>query len=159
MANWLFDSGSLTAKLKALNPDFEVEVLRHANGRIYHDEVALLEKDVPCQVREVILRSAGLPVVFARSVIPNADDASLNALNSIGNQPLGEALFSRSDVTHGPIAVTQFSAQSNMASFNEELLGSRQALWGRRRKFEITDNPVLVTEVFLSSAPCYKEPA
>lgn len=156
LADWLFDAGSLTAKLKELHPDFEVEVLRHARGLVYNDETVLLDSDMPCQVREVILRSEGVPLVFARSIIPNSGAESLNALNSLGNQPLGEALFSRSDVTRGPIAITQFSTQSNMATFNEQLVGSRQALWARRRKFEIAENPVIVTEVFLSSAPCYK---
>jgi tRNA (cmo5U34)-methyltransferase len=74
--NWLFDDGSLTAKLKNIYPNFNVKVISES-----------VENDT--LTREVNLCDADVPLVYAISQIPQ------NCLNlqNLGNKPLGEILF------------------------------------------------------------------
>ncbi|MGX5915407.1 chorismate--pyruvate lyase family protein [Aliidiomarina sp. Khilg15.8] len=153
---WLLDPDSLTAKLKTLYPDFAVRLLSHEPAVPAPSERILTGADRPFQAREVVLQSADTPLVFARSLIPDNTCSAASALNNLGNQPLGEALFEREDVDIGPISVCRFKADSQMALYNQELTGERRELWGRRRLFTLDSQPVLVAEVFLSPAPCYK---
>lgn len=153
---WLLDPDSLTAKLKNLYPDFNVRLLSHEPAEPEPSERVLTATRQPFQAREVVLQSGGTPLVFARSLIPNAANSTANTLNHLGDQPLGEALFQRSDVDIGPISVCRFAADSQMALFNRQLTGDTRELWGRRRLFTLDGQPVLVAEVFLSTAPCYK---
>lgn len=153
---WLLDPDSLTAKLKALYPEFSVRLLRHTPASPAPAERALVGTERPFQAREVVLQNATTPLVFARSLIPNDKHSTASALNNLGTQPLGEALFERDDVEIGPISVCRFATDSRMALYNQQLTGENRELWGRRRLFTLDSQPVLVAEVFLSPAPCYK---
>src|SRR5690606_17195131 len=75
MDGWLRDPGSLTARITARCDRFAVRVLRQRLGKVLDDEVALL--GLPhgdwAWVREVLLLADGMPVVYARSVMPRAN--------------------------------------------------------------------------------------
>lgn len=153
---WLLDPDSLTAKLKARYPDFNVRLLSHGPASPAPSEQVLVGSTQPFQAREVVLQSGQTPMVFARSLIPDATHATASMLNNLGDRPLGETLFERKGVDIGPISVCRFTPGSQMARFNEHLTGELRELWGRRRLFNLDGQPVLVAEVFLSTAPCYK---
>lgn len=157
LQSWLLDPSSLTARLHTCTSDFNVKVLRHAADAITGDEQAFMQlpEYAQCQVREVLLCDRQNPWVFARSVIPQASEGLLFELQNIGDRPLGEALFNHSGVTPGDFQLAIFSPPSQMAVFNTQLTGTTQTLYGRRRVFWVKQAPVLVAEVFLSSAPCY----
>lgn len=153
---WLLDPDSLTAKLKARYPEFNVRLLNHAPASPAPSEQTLVGTKQAFQAREVVLQSGQIPMVFARSLIPDATHATASMLNNLGPQPLGEALFERKDVDIGPISVCRFTPDSQMARYNQQLTGELRELWGRRRLFTLDGQSVLVAEVFLSTAPCYK---
>ena len=157
LATWLTDSGSLTEKLKGLSGQFNVQLLQHTQGLAdEHEYRALGVTPQPVWIREVLLLVNQQPMVYARSILPVNQPAhsELHPLQ-LGTTPLGEVLFSRSHIHPGPIEIAQFPSCSAVAQLNQQLHGIAQPLWGRRRVFPVTDSAILVSEVFLSAAPCY----
>lgn len=159
---WLLDPGSLTTKLRQHTSAFNVRVLHHGPGLLSEDERELLDQYADgAQVREVLLCAGTTPWVFARSLIPATGTASstLTQLQSIGNKPLGEALFNTPAVRRGPFQVSCFSQSSRIATLDHTHAVNKVSagtLWGRRRIFWVGSIPVLVAEVFLRQAPCYR---
>lgn len=160
---WLLDPESLTAKLRQHTDQFNVQVLRHGHGALSKDENLLLgEHAQTTQVREVLLCAGNAPWVFARSLIPEGSsrDTTLNELQNIGNKPLGEALFDTPAVTRGPFQIASFRPEGQIAGLDKSYpqnFAATKHLWGRRRAFFVGTVPVIVAEVFLHQAPCYKE--
>lgn len=157
LQDWLLDASSLTLRLKAFTPDFNVQVLHHASAALTSDECLQVQAstDAKCQVREVLLQAQQTPWVFARSIIPQASSGLLNELQQVGNKPLGQILFTHPGVSLGGFELAVFSPNSQLGRFNTELTGTQQTLFGRRRIFWVEQIPVLIAEVFLSPAPCY----
>lgn len=147
--------GSLTLRLQNLTTNFNVEVLRHEPGAISNEERVTLQRESIFSNREVLLRNAHVPWVFARSLIPQEGGTLINKLQGIGNSPLGQELFTHDQVTPGEFSFACFAIDSEMSKYNQQLGGRPQVLWGRRRVFWIEQDPILVAEVFLSHAPCY----
>ena len=118
-----------------------------------------IEPTETCVIREVLLLCDNVPWVFARSVLPIAAlDVEHQVLVHMGENPLGEKLFSDTRIRPGPIEVAKFS---NAAAVHAIDVGNsqekRDTLWGRRRKFELARGAIIVAEVFLSPAPCYAD--
>lgn len=157
LRDWLQDPGSLTQRLRQHLLSFNVQVLRHQPAELTLDELAKVAPwgEHTTQCREVLLCDGKVPAVFARSIIPQAERGLLHKLQHIGTQPLGEALFTHSDVDIGPFEVAYFAPNSQVGLLNQQLTGISESLWGRRRNFYVENTPVLVAEVFLSTAPCY----
>ena len=158
LQSWLQDPGSLTRRLQQQCTGFNVQVLRHQTAPLAADEQAHISPwpAHQAQCREVLLCDATVPVVYARSIIPQADTGLLHRLQHIGTQPLGEALFTEPGIAIGPFQWAYFAPHSSLGLLNQQLTGTHRALWGRRRRFFVDNNPVLVAEVFLSTAPCYE---
>lgn len=156
LSDWLLDVGSLTQRLQRQS-DFNVQVLRHTSGVLTPDELANLSPwdTRSTQCREVLLRDGVTPLVFARSVIPCAESGLLHELQHIGGRPLGDMLFTHPNVRRGHFQLAQFAPDSPVGQLNQQLTGVQAEVWGRRRNFYVDDVPVLVAEVFLSTAPCY----
>ena len=132
VANWLIDTQSLTAKLKAKYVDFQVRVIDQSEQTPYANEKANLPNAANTVVREVELMGGGQSVVFARSVIPITNDTQ--AILQIGAKPLGETLFNDPSIVRGELQVTR--------------LGE---IWGRRSTFTLGQTPILVSEFFLEA--------
>lgn len=156
LRDWLTDAGSLTAKLKALHADFRVQVLCQRQGFADDHEYRQLglEKQ-PVTLREVLLYCNDQPWVFARSILPHEQLQQSAEITHLGNNPLGEHLFQRQDITPGQIEVASFAPDSKVGCLNHTLHGKHQTLWGRRRCFHLPETAILVAEVFLSPTPCY----
>jgi chorismate--pyruvate lyase len=164
VADWLFDPGSLTQRLRALCGNrFRVHVLSQHWSRPRYDEARALQLrlDAWAWTREVQLLCGDQPWVFARTLIPAR---TLNGwgrrLTRLGNKPLGAVLFADFRVQRGPVEVARISAthrlhQRAFAGFTEP----PDAIWGRRSVFKRADEPLLVSEIFLpdllvSAATC-----
>lgn len=158
LKRWLLDPGSLTERLQRHAHSFQVDVQHHGAGPLTADEHQAIAPwhEHNSQCREVLLCDAQTPLVFARSVIPTAPDGLLHALQHIGDSPLGEALFTHPEVTTGAFELAHFPVSSQIGVLNQRLTGISATIWGRRRNFYVAETPVLVAEVFLSTAPCYK---
>jgi len=127
---WIRDDQSLTFKLKRKYTDFRVQLIRQEEEDLFDHELDELGKKDKFIVREVFLYGNNEPVVFARSIIPNNEE--MRPIIEIGEQPLGEVLFTHPAITREPIEVTFFNK-----------------IWGRRSFFSINGNRILVCEFFL----------
>ena len=127
---WIKDNQSLTQKLKNRYPDFRVEVHRQEELDLYKHEINQLGNEKKFIVREVFLYGDNQPIVFARSVIPK--NTKTDSIMEIGNKPLGEILFTNSNISREPIEIT----------FHNDI-------WGRRSVFIMNNSRILVSEFFL----------
>lgn len=149
---WLFDSGSLTERLKKTFPEpFQVMVLFHDWGQAQEDEQLLLDAAGRTLVREVVLHCHGVPLVFARSIIPEHTISQGNDdLLCLGTRPLGAHLFANPALKRGPFQQIKLSVPELKARYLEVFSGMPQDdLWGRRSVFQLNAQPLLVSEFFL----------
>ncbi|MHA6491631.1 chorismate--pyruvate lyase family protein [Pseudomonas borbori] len=145
--DWLFNEESLTRRLGALSNDrFSVTPLLEGWQTLRTDECAALgvAADSEGWVREVYLRGAGEPWVFARSVAArSALEGSGLALERLGSRSLGELLFSDRAFDRGELQACRYPADWLPAAVRA------QGLWARRSCFSRGTLGVLVAEVFL----------
>lgn len=158
--DWLYDEGSLTARLKAHSQDFRVEVLGQQITYCSEQEACVYVKaGERVLAREVILYCDNVPQVFARSLLPLTSlTGEQKALAELGEQPLGEVIFNSPELRRVELQVSQFNEASTVAHLAHTLgLPKQQALWGRRSTFLVSDKPFLVAEVFLPQAMAYQQ--
>lgn len=155
MKGWLGDAGSLTARLRARCDDFAVSVLRQGMGRVLPDEAPLLglKPGDSARVREVLLHADGVPVVYARSVMPLATvRAGSRLFARIGSRPLGELLFANPRIERGELTSARLDARDARQRAALAAIAAHQPpleLWGRRSVFRLRGRALLVTEIFL----------
>lgn len=152
---WLTARGSLTARIGARCGQFSVSVLRQSLGRAHPDEAAVLglRSGERVWVREVLLLADGIPVVFARSILPRRNvRGAWNLFRGIGSRPLGAALFADPRIERMPLTSSCIDARDARYHRAIEATGIDDAphrLWARRSVFRLHRRPLLVTEVFL----------
>ncbi len=157
--DWLLDSSSLTARLKSQCTDFKVMLIgqqiepcsaSEANCNIIAGEQVL--------IREVLLLCDNVPHVFARSVLPlRSLTGEQQALANLGEQPLGQVLFSNPKLHREIVEVAEIPPSQRVCELAALLnLKISHNLWGRRSLFTIENKPLMVAEVFLPSARAYQ---
>ncbi|MEC8443930.1 MAG: chorismate lyase [Pseudomonadota bacterium] len=136
---WLFDQGSLTARLTALAPGFRVEATREYFGRptpVERRELHLGVRET-VWVREVTLYLGDIAVVHARTAVPvQALRGKLRCLQALGNRSLGSFLFRQPDLKRNALTVSHCAP------------GSLGVTWARRSVFRVSDQPLMVSEAF-----------
>lgn len=146
--DWLFDEGSLTKRLTALAVGkFAVEPLQESWQVLREEECLALELPVGTTgwVREVLLRGADSPWVFARTVTARETlEAAGLELQTLGTRSLGDVLFEDKAFSRGPIEICQYPAA--WLPKGHQVAG----LWARRSRFEREGRRLLVAEVFLT---------
>lgn len=147
---WLTDDGSLTARLISLDRGaFSVRRLSQHWGVPLPSERALLKlpERQTAIIREVTLSLGGEVVVFARSVFPIASlSGNLGHLRRLKNKSLGAILFSHPGMHRSPFELSQMAGD---CSYIPRALHQQANAWGRRSRFDIDGNGLLVSEVFL----------
>ena len=168
LRRWLQASGSLSARLAATGERFSVQVLAQGRQALSVDESRALglAGRRSGYAREVLLRVDGQPMVFARSVTAHA--ASVGAWRSVrglGSRPLADVLFKRSGISRAPLAYNQLQRQSRLqrhvASSWQAATGKplvTQTLSARRSVFTRHGAALLVMEVFVAPASCWRWP-
>ena len=151
--HWLTDRGSLTHRLRSRCARFNVERLRQDVGRPHGDECAALALPYGrnAVIREVLLKNADTPLVFAHSIIPLAGlEGPWSGLTGLGNRPLGAALFSDPRIGRHALEFKRVDRRHPLyrAAARHDPAPPR-ALWARRSLFSLSDHAILVTEVFL----------
>lgn len=148
--NWLLDDGSLTRRLIELDRGkFTVRRLIQSWQPPLPSERSLLglPQRQLALVREVVLHLDQEPVVFARSVFPVASLAGeLRHLRRLQNRSLGAILFTSPGMRRSPFELATLAGNSR---YLPDFLHQRQSLWGRRSRFDIHGNSLMVSEVFL----------
>ncbi|MCK5872818.1 MAG: chorismate lyase [Methylococcales bacterium] len=149
--SWLFETGSLTQRLRACcNSGIQVKVLfQHWAKPFVKEALTLgLTGHHYALIREVRLESEGQPLIIARTLIPS--DALLGAhrrLRDLGARPLGDVLFSDPGL-HRQQSDLLLCASSVWQPY---ILNEIQAdkLWGRRTLYSLGERRMLVAEFFL----------
>ena len=142
---WLAETGSLTAKLQKLG-ELSVDVLfdRWDKATSREQKKLGLHPRTTVRVREVILSLNGIPVIYARSIIPaTALKGHWRHLTKLGEQPLGSFLFKTNNLSRGEIEIAQLPPQL-FSHLN-------QPIWARRSIFYQYGQGVLVNEAFFPS--------
>lgn len=161
LADWLQDSGSLTARLKAhCQQTFSVQLRDSGWQKSMIDEALALNIDRRQQVfcREVCLLDGEQPRVFARTIVPLSSFPALRmGLTRLGNASLGQWLFSDPAVVRGPIEVSLLPVGHLLCQHACQSAGiSLQPLWARRSCFTLRGKALLVSEVFLPASGHYQ---
>ncbi len=151
LRNWLFDTGSLTARLIDHCPGtFSVRVLSVKRETPTPDEIDVLgmRPRSLAIVRQVQLYCDDTPLVYARTIIPVSSlRGPLRGLVQLGNRPLGALLFSDPCMQRLPMEVAALSVKSPI----HRLTGysGKQPISGRRSVFIMKKQKLLVSEFFL----------
>ena len=115
MQGWLFDEGSLTARIiAACDGPFRVEVVSQGWQRPCANEAKRLgiKQYHRAWVRQVRLYCGDTPWVFARTVIPlKTLTGPQRHLACLGNKPLGAILFADPGMTRDRIEVAWLESQ------------------------------------------------
>ncbi|MBD62751.1 MAG: chorismate--pyruvate lyase [Gammaproteobacteria bacterium] len=137
--SWLNEEGSITERISSI-AKFKLEVLNDDIGIAEDEEYRSLEINFDeARIREVILYGDILPIVYARSIIPNLTEVNgFPELGTIGSKPLGDLLFNSK----------LFDKTRREYSKFKNLDGG--VIWGRRTFYLVKDYPLSVMEVFLN---------
>ncbi|OED47523.1 hypothetical protein ACH42_02850 [Endozoicomonas sp. (ex Bugula neritina AB1)] len=147
---WLLDSGSLTRRLKSIcTKSFKVKLLQQVWGAPSDSEQQFLQcRGERASIREVLLMVDDRPVVFARSVLPESSLTGKNKeLLQLGEEPLGDFLFSQPSLVRGQIEIEELPA--NQFNAHLERPYHQERAWGRRSLFYLNEKAISVCEVFL----------
>ncbi|WP_441003134.1 chorismate--pyruvate lyase family protein [Pseudocolwellia agarivorans] len=158
LSDWLFATGSLTARLKTHCTEFRVEVLGQeiisCSELEANDDITAGEQVL---VREVLLYCDNKPQVFARSLLPlKSLTGEEQNLAKLGEQPLGQVLFNHPDLIRKGIEVACFDQSSSLFTLIEELALPKIPVWGRRSVFVLNHKPIMVAEIFLPGSFAYE---
>ena len=159
LLDWLLDPCSLTARFKKHCQQFRIEVLgqqiQACSSEEANDDIQVGEQVL---VREVLLYCDDKPQVFARSLLPlRSLTGKEQKLAHLGNQSLGQVLFSNPELIRKNIEISPFSGQGSLGQLLEDLsLNSKNEMWGRRSVFVLHDKPLMVAEIFLPGSFAYQ---
>lgn len=154
LASWLTETGSLTRRLQAHGED-EFSVNLESNHWLLPlpDEAKLLEVKNTQRVyqREVRLMLGESAAVYARTLVPPATfHAMRHRFQTLGNQSLGELLFTDPTVVRGPIEIACLKpGQLLYEMARGEVKDYPTEIWGRRSRFYMNSKILLVNEFFL----------
>lgn len=158
MALWLFDSESLTKRLKqACRGGFRVRLLKQRYERpLLCERRALGMGDrALALVRQVHLCCGDDVKVYARTVMPPALlQGRCRGLANLGGRPLGELLFRDKSMRRSPMEIARIEPGELFHRWVvPENGGVDKTLWGRRSVFRLAGLPLLVNEIFLPPPP------
>ncbi len=152
---FLFQNGSLSRFIEDnCNGKFHIELKNESWCQALANEINVLSlvDDAITFIRESWLKCDDRRLVYARTVIPQTTFArERRTLQQLGNKPLGNILFSDSTSHQTSRRYAKIPLGCNL--HQQATAGSKIAsnLWGRQSIFNINNNPLLITEVFLPS--------
>ena len=152
---WLSERGSLTQRLVANFPDFNVHVLQQAWQAPHQDECSVLQLPRPhttVATREVLLCSAGKPLVFAHTITTRSSlQRGFHLFGRSGSRPLGALLFADPRIRRSHLSWRKLNHRHPLWQKAVAAAGPQAAtLWARRSVFYSGGDQLLVTEVFLT---------
>lgn len=150
---WLTSESSLTVRVKELGIAFSLEVLSQSTQPLSPElQKTLATEDTSALFREVLLKQAGIPLIYAQTIMPSGTVTGTESmLAELGNQPLGQVLFQSPQAIRGPIEFSQVEHTSLLGQFIEHNLEQLmiEHCYIRRSRFLLNHKPLLVCECFL----------
>jgi chorismate lyase len=150
--SWLLHRGLLTRRIEKRCEKFSVRLLFQGAARAGVDERPPgVSRAQLVLVREVSLRCASTPVIFAHSIAGLRHlRGPWRALSTLGSRPLGAALFDNPRVRRHPMRFRKLISRHALhQKACREAGRPLPALWARRTPYTLRGAPILVTEVFL----------
>ena len=142
--NWLHSRVSLTERLIAFSGNhFEVRVLSQRWGKpLLHEARSLnISMHLAVRIREVELVCGGVPMVFARSIMPlQVFLDQRHVLANIGTRPLGHLLFKDGQMRASKRSVSIYLAEQGVV------------VYGRNTPYRYAQKEILVSEFFINPA-------
>lgn len=142
--HWLLEPGSLTKRLRRLSVGlFDVEVLeaQWEPAQPVHCSALGIQTADHIWSRRVVLRGNRTPWVVAHSYFAGAPErkadsaiSAIDAVLTLGRQPLGALLFEHPKMQRGAIEICKTHTG-----------------WGRRSRFTLEGEPIVVAEYFLEA--------
>ena len=132
---WIHLPGSLTKALRERSEKFSVDVLAQEHLYLSTPLDGFEGRSGPVAYfsRKVLLKHGDIPWVAAHTLIPETSLRNgLSQLTKLENKPLGELLFTASGVHKDMLQACQ-----------------TESGWGRRARYHLHQQPLLVTEFFL----------
>ncbi|PPD24172.1 MAG: chorismate--pyruvate lyase [Methylobacter sp.] len=154
--SWIYEAGSLTQRLRSFYGDsVKVKVLHQHYSKPFFSENRLLGLAPQTRqlVREVMLIAGNVPLILARTVIPDSTMmVAANTLSSLGDRPLGEVIFAYPDLARQQLDLCSVKPLSWTAQAGQ-LANIENKVLGRRTCYLIArQQPLLVSEFFLPGA-------
>ncbi len=143
LADWLYEAGSLTARLQKTGRSFRLQLVMQQPVTLPDFLQQRWQTESGLQ-REVILYLDDQPCVYAQSFLPDHTVAALQPLATLGEVPLGHYIFTRPGLYRSEIEVCELTAGLDLPG-----LGPQRALAGRRSYFQLEQHEMLVQELFL----------
>ncbi|MGR8929185.1 MAG: chorismate--pyruvate lyase family protein [Gammaproteobacteria bacterium] len=149
---WLEETGSLTKRLRGVyGPRLTVRLLYHHWKPAFAEECQALKVAHHRYhlLREVLLHVDGMPLVLARTILPEQTIRIAHRnLSHLGTRPLGEVIFAYPDLELRKRYFSQATVNIWSSKVQNEFNLDR-AIWGRRTLYAIHNQPLLVSEFFL----------
>ncbi|MGI0119253.1 chorismate--pyruvate lyase family protein [Zooshikella sp. RANM57] len=149
---WLNHPGSLTDRLtRHFNSKATVHLLNQQWLSASEEEQQYLgiKADTLTNIREITLFVRQQPCILARTVIPKETlSDNFQELLTLNEQPLGHFLFSKTSIKRLPqFELTKLNTTELPIPHNLQLPSAQ--VWGRRSKFLLDQQPLMITEYFL----------
>lgn len=141
---WLFETQSMTERLERYCHQVTVKRVREGyctvKSLLNHEQQTLRAQIAQVYWRrEVVLYGDNQAWLLGRTILPITENFSLpQHISQLGETPLGRQLFTDPTLTR---------------DFIEP--GKSGALYGRRSLLRVSQQPLLLTELFLADAPMY----
>ncbi|MGD1990010.1 MAG: chorismate lyase [Chromatiales bacterium] len=151
---WMMDRGSLTERLIGhCQGEFAVRLRRQGLDIPLWSESHLLgqPENTLAMIREVDLLCRGIPVVFARTIIPFASlRGRSRSLTGLGSRPLGAMLFRDPTTRRETVQYARIRPEQGLhTSATQHLVQCAETLQARRTLFSYKGRALLVNEIFL----------
>lgn len=155
VASWIYEPGSLTRRLRGYyGTAVTVKILYHRWLTPFLSERKLLNQPENryCLIREVMLHADGIPLILARTIIPEPTIRTAHRnLSHLGTRPLGEVIFSYPDLERLELQVAKLPP-SDWSQAALERGAITAPVWGRRTVYAIMHQSLLVNEFFMPGA-------
>jgi len=139
--SWLTEQGSLTERLNKEFHDVEVDV-------IYEGKVS---EEKSSYKREVIIKSHGQPMVFARTSLKDDDlNGTWRCLKKLGQQSLANILFKDTEIYRRSMLYQIIQPADALHLYLKSLdLVNQEIIWLRKSEWEKNGKTLSLIEVFL----------
>jgi chorismate lyase len=106
---------------------------------------------VTALIREVLLHCAGVPWVYARTIIPRATlTGEERRLARLRTRSLGAVLFADASTRRDETEIARLTPDDRLYQSAARACDDLPpVLWARRALFRLHDKPLLVNEIFL----------
>ena len=139
--SWLTEDGSLTERLQKEFNDVEVDV-------IYEGKVS---EEKSSYKREVIIKSHGQPMIFARTSLKDNDiNGAWSCLKELGQQSLANILFKDTEIYRRSLLYQIMQPPDTLHLYLKSLdLVNQEIIWLRKSEWEKNGKTLSLIEVFL----------